>query len=118
MLRSALERRESILSILRVRRFSTCADLAREFEVTVRTIYRDIGHLILNHDIRTEPGAAGGIYYDGKPDSRQEYLTPFQIDALNKGIVMNDELREAFQSILLGFAPKSKNNNKDGVNDE
>lgn len=108
-MRSALERRETILSILRVRRETTYEYLAREFKVTVRTIGEDIRYLMLNHYIRTETGAAGGVFYDGKSGSRQEFLTPRQIDSLRLAIAeMDNDIAESLADILLGFAPKEK----------
>lgn len=108
-MRSALERRENILSILRIRRVTTCTYLAREFKVSMRTICSDIQYLSLNHMIRTETGGAGGIFYDGKSGNRQEYLTPRQSDCLRElKKKTEDNTAEIISDILQAFSSKSK----------
>lgn len=57
------QRRQLILKALRRRRHDTVSNLAAEFEVSERTIRRDIEILSLDEAIYTVPGRyAGGIY--------------------------------------------------------
>lgn len=83
---TALERRKAILSVLAERRKETCQRLAGEFSVSVRTIYRDIEELALNHPIETIQGNGGCVrlmdgYY---PDTIK--MTPKQTSLL-KGLM-------------------------------
>lgn len=56
------ERRAEIISTLIVKRRATAAELAEEFDVTVRTIQNDIQALSLKYPIYTKPGVAGGVF--------------------------------------------------------
>ena len=68
---NALERALAILLLLTRRRLYPASDLAQRFEVSVRTIYRDIDRLIsLGIPIEAERGAEGGFQLSG------DYLSP------------------------------------------
>ncbi len=59
----ALERRRSLLKLLCRRRRETVSNLAMEFNVSERTIRRDIAVLSLDEPIYTQTGRyAGGVY--------------------------------------------------------
>ena len=60
-MKSAYDRRYSILSILSFRRFATVDDLASEFCVSNATIRRDIEKLSCSAPIYTVQGNGGGI---------------------------------------------------------
>ncbi len=66
-----LERALAILLLLTRRRLFPASDLAARFEVSVRTIYRDIDRLIaLGIPVEAERGAEGGFRLSG------DYLSP------------------------------------------
>ena len=108
---SSSERRDRIKTVLLARREDTAANLAVEFGVTERTIYRDIGELILSLPIETVRGRhGGGIRLCGwfRPTGR--YLAPEQADAVRAAAeAAGDRLtagqRQALLSILTQFAP-------------
>lgn len=59
----ALERRRSLLRLLCRRRRETVSNLAMEFNVSERTIRRDIAELSLTEPIYTQTGRySGGVY--------------------------------------------------------
>ena len=60
---SPVQRREAILDALYMRRHDKVENLAREFDVSVRTIKNDIKLLMQTHPIYTMPGRYdSGIY--------------------------------------------------------
>jgi len=68
---NALERALAILLLLTRRRLFAASELAARFEVSVRTIYRDIDRLIaLGIPVEAERGAEGGFRLSG------DYLSP------------------------------------------
>lgn len=85
-MQSALDRRRQLLDMLMVRRQDTVKNLANEFQVSERTIRRDI--CILSHDflICTVQGKGGGVripdgYYAG---TLQPRLTKAQLEFLER----------------------------------
>lgn len=57
---SQLERQQQILEVLCQRRHDTYSNLAQEFQVSKRTIIRDIQTLMLSYPIHAVPGRYGG----------------------------------------------------------
>jgi predicted DNA-binding transcriptional regulator YafY len=55
------ERRNAIIQELSFRRFITYSELSYMFEVSVRTIQRDVIELTRSHPIKTTQGCGGGI---------------------------------------------------------
>lgn len=100
------ERRDAIIDVLCKRRQDTVANLAHEFDVSVRTIKYDIEELTLAHPIETIRGRYGGGvriadgYYAGR-----KYLKPNQKELLIK---LSDKLSgddlAVMKSILRDFA--------------
>lgn len=100
------ERRDAIIDVLCKRRQDTVANLAHEFDVSVRTIKYDIEELTLAHPIETIRGRYGGGvriadgYYAGR-----KYLKPNQKELLIK---LSDKLSgddlAVMKSILCDFA--------------
>jgi predicted DNA-binding transcriptional regulator YafY len=58
----AAERRNAILKALCRRRYETISNLATEFDVSERTIRRDIEILSFTEPIYTQSGRNGGVY--------------------------------------------------------
>ena len=58
------KRQRQILEKLCQRRRDTCANLAQEFNVSTRTIMRDVQELMLEYPIHTSQGKYGGIWVE------------------------------------------------------
>lgn len=90
------ERRNSILKALCRRRYETISNLAAEFDVSERTIRRDIDALSSTEPIYTQPGRAGGVYVvDGYRMDRM-YMSEAEMGVLCK-------IRDAQQSQRASF---------------
>lgn len=90
------ERRSAILKALCRRKYETISKLATEFEVSERTIRRDIDVLSSTEPIYTQPGRAGGVYVvDGYRMDRM-YMSEAETGVLRK-------IRDAQQSQRAGF---------------
>ena len=108
-MRSTIERRQSILEVLCLRRFDTIDHLADEFGVSRRTIRYDLEVLQCSYPIETVKGGGGGIrvmdgYYIG-----MKYLNSGQAALLEKlsETLSGDELL-MMQSILKTFSKPIK----------
>lgn len=78
------ERRSAILKALCRRRYETISNLATEFNVSERTIRRDIDVLSSTEPIYTQPGRAGGVYVvDGYRMDRM-YMSEAEMGVLCK----------------------------------
>ena len=85
------ERRKQIMEILSVRRHETMVNLASEFDVSVRTIQRDIEELSLYEPIYTQSGRHhGGVYVTQGYSCRKEYFDEGIIALINKLICHSD----------------------------
>lgn len=108
---TANERRKEILEKLCIRRHDTRTNLAFEFNVSERTIERDINVLSLNYPIFAVRGHGGGIGVEDwyKPDMK--YLTEQQVELLEELLPTLTESKAAvMQSILDIFNPRRKKN--------
>lgn len=109
-MRSALERRQSILEVLSDRRGDTVDRLASKFGVSNATIRRDIEILSCSAPIYTVQGGAGGIrvadgWYVGRRylHDDQETMLRELMDGLQP------DKQQLMESILTSFAkPKVK----------
>lgn len=106
---TASERRQAIIRVLCKRKRETIENLAFEFDVTMRTIMRDIVELSLSYPIYTLSGKYyGGVYiaedyYIGKQYLSDEQLQTI-ISLLDKA---DDDQRKVLESIIKDFG-KSK----------
>lgn len=109
---SPMERRQELLEVLCRRRYTTCDNLANEFNVSERTIRRDIAVLMCSYPIETVCGGHGGgvriadgFYLNIQSHNRQ-FLTPKQTALLQRlcSQLEGDDL-DTLNSILLQFAP-------------
>lgn len=93
------ERRNAILKVLCRRRYETVGNLAAEFEVSERTIRRDIEILSYTEPIYTQSGRhAGGVYVvDGYHTDRM-YMSEEEIAILQK---LKDEANKSNSCLLL-----------------
>lgn len=109
-MQSALERRDELINVLCERRRDTVANLATEFDVSERTIRRDLEYLTLSYPIETAQGKGGGVYVLEGYSRDKRYLTTKQqdlLEKLNKGL--NGEDLATMQAILKTFGePKRR----------
>lgn len=103
-MQSALERRQAMLELLSDRRQETVANLMREFNVSRRTVLRDIELLCCSAPIYTIKGNGGGVRVaDGYYCSRR-YLKIKQEALLRKLMPgLQSEDQETMRSILFSF---------------
>lgn len=104
-MRTANERRLEIIKTISAERFITVDTLASRFDVSERTIRRDIEILSMDYPIYTTQGNGGGVRaVDGWRFSKQ-YLSGSQEELLRKlrdGLQPEDQ--ETLDSILASFA--------------
>lgn len=107
------ERRLRLLEVLCIRRHDTYANLAREFQVSKRTIQYDIEALICCFPIETVSGRYGGGiwvaegYYLHQKSSGGNELNEKQTLLLRKlrDFVSGDDL-DTLNKMLVQFAPR------------
>lgn len=81
----AIARRQALLHTLSVRRYETIDNLAAAFEVSKRTIRRDIFTLSTQVPIFTVSGRhGGGVYLTDNYYSERTYLSDTEIQLLQK----------------------------------
>ncbi len=97
------ERRHEIMKILCRRRYETMHNLASEFDVSVRTVQRDIEVLSITEPIYTKSGKYdGGVYVMEGYSMDRMYMKEQELDVLQKLYIAADE-----QSSLLTDDEKS-----------
>ena len=109
---SPSERRQELLEVLCQRRHDTYDNLAQEFNVSKRTICRDVAVLMCSYPIETVCGRFGGGarvmkgYYRNHKSSAHATLTQKQTVLLRKlrNQLVGDDL-ETINSIIVQFAP-------------
>lgn len=104
-MRTANERRLEMIKTISAVRFITIGSLARRFDVSERTVRRDIEILSLDYPIEAVRGNGGGVRaVDGWRFSKQ-YLSERQEDLLRRmrtGLQAGDQ--KILDSILASFA--------------
>lgn len=79
------ERRAAIMRALCRRRHDTVSNLAEEFEVSTRTILRDINALSASEPVYTVCGRyGGGVYVVDGYDMKKMYMTDQELQVLHK----------------------------------
>lgn len=109
---SPSERRQQLLEVLCLRRHDTYGNLAQEFNVSKRTICRDVAVLMCSYPIETVCGRFGGGvrvlegYYCYQKSSTRKALTSKQTLLLRRlrEQLDGDDLN-TINSILVQFAP-------------
>ena len=103
---SANERRQNLLSELPSKRYETCENLARKYNVTTRTIYNDIETLMCSYPIETIRGRYGGVKVSDWFCPGGASLGPKQFALLIKlKNQLSGEDLIVLNSILVQFAP-------------
>lgn len=107
---SLAERRQKLLEVLCLRRCDTYDNLAREFNVSKRTIRYDVAALMCSYPIETSTGPYGGVkvadwYHNNHQDFAPKFLTQKQFELLLrlKDLVAGDDL-DTLNSIINQFA--------------
>ena len=90
------ERRNAIFMALCRRRFETVTNLATEFEVSERTIRRDIEILSYTEPLYTQPGRNGGVFVVDGYHTGQLYISEDEMGLLCK-------IRDASKTSSFGF---------------
>lgn len=91
-----VERRLKIMRLLCKRRYETMQNLAEEFNVSIRTIKRDIDELTFLMPLYVKSGRHdGGVYVDKDYTMDRMYMTEEEIELLNRVKIMTmDKLSE------------------------
>jgi len=98
-LQSANERRRKILAVISIRRHDIVENLAYEFCVSKKTVFRDVDILSLEHNpIYALPGRHGGIFMVEGCNEGKKYL---EIDEKNLLVRLLDFVEPNDRVILL-----------------
>ncbi len=103
-MQSTAERRVAILEYLCLRRSSSLAELASEFNVTARTIKTDLQVLSCSYPIYTVQGVGGGVFISDGYKLGMKYLSDSQAELLERlscGLQGSD--KQVMESILKVF---------------
>lgn len=102
------DRRMSILKYLSKHKRTTSEVLAIEFDVSTRTIWRDITVLTCSYPIFTTIGRNGGIYLEDEFRIGNSYLSERQEQVIKDIIstIDNENEKAILQSILTDFSNK------------
>ena len=85
------ERRYEIMKLLCRRRYETIRNLASEFDVSMRTVQRDIEILSRTEPIYTQFGKYGGVYVVEGYSIDRMYMKERELDVLRKLYIAADE---------------------------
>ena len=104
--RTAYERRQELIDTLDICRHNTVANLAADFEVSEKTIRRDIEILTSVYPLETKQGRyCGGIYVPEWFHLHRKYLNDEQINLLNCFLKdSSGEDKRILKSIISDFA--------------
>ena len=101
---TAVKRREAIFKALCKRRHEKIANLACEFDVSVRTIKYDIEELSLSYPIYTKTGRHdGGVYIADDFYYGKQYLSGEELQTI---ISLMDKADDDQKTVLLGIINK------------
>ncbi len=102
------ERRLEIMKLLCKRRYETMSNLADEFNVSIRTIQRDIDELTFLMPIYVKSGRyAGGIYVDEDYTMDRMYMSVDEINLLIEVKKMVSDKLSKKQNNLFNYIIKS-----------
>ncbi len=101
-----VDRRQKMIEVLCLRRNDTYGNLACEFNVSRRTIGRDIAVLMCKYPIETSRGYSGGVRVKEGFYLHRRALTQQQVDLLRRvSELLTEEDQIIFNSILTHFFP-------------
>lgn len=102
---SAIGRRQMILNELMCRRYETVQNFAAEFDVSERTIRRDIDILSHDYPIYTEQGRGGGIRVKDGFYTERRWLTVSEESLLRRlSLELSPDDKRLMDNILATFA--------------
>lgn len=107
---TAIERKKAILDMLCERRRESVINLAYEFQVSTRTIKRDILELSLSYPVYTVSGRYhSGVYIADDYFPGKQYLTEDQLQLIiSLQASVDDDQRKILQSIVKKFGRTRK----------
>lgn len=101
---TATERREAIVQLLCKRNHETVGNIAFEFNVSTRTIMRDIAKLSLSYPVYTVPGKYnGGVYIADDYYIGKQYFTDVELQTIISLMAKADDDQKM---VLLGIIKK------------
>ena len=102
---TAIERKQRIIEVLCERREMKMDILADMFQVSLRTICRDIQELSLTYPIYTQTGTYGGVYVENGYYLGKQYLSEEQEQALEYAKqVLPEDVARLLESIQRKFS--------------
>ena len=108
-MQNTTERRQLILEMMCERRHDCVDNLAIEFDVSNRTIRRDIEILSISYPICMKQGTGGGVHVSDGYYIGREYLKPSQAELLGKlALTLEGVDKQTMQSILDAFVLKKQ----------
>lgn len=109
------ERRIEIMKLLCKRRYETMSNLANEFNVSIRTIQRDIDELTFLMPLYVKSGRYdGGVYVGDDYTMDKMYMTTEEINLLIKVRKMTSDKLSKLENTLLDQIIKAYSKNKAG----
>lgn len=112
------ERRMAILKLLCKRRSEKLENLASEFDVSVRTIRRDIEALSYDQPIYTMTGRRGGVYVVDEFYMERMYMSDEEIAVLekirdlfvhNEGVYLNSKEQRILEDLIKTYKKPVRN---------
>lgn len=100
---SICERRLNIAKHIMRRKYVTCNELADKFDVSIRTIYRDINFLIRHIPIYTKTGGEGGVYLVSDYKKHSLYLSDKEAKLL---VILMERVSQEERAVLSGILIK------------
>ena len=109
-MQSANERRRKILAVISIRRHDIVENLAYEFCVSKKTVFRDVDTLSSEHNpIYALPGRHGGIFMVEGCYMSEKYLTKKEKDLLLRILnFLEDEDKIIMLKIIKAFSVPDK----------
>lgn len=110
---TTMERRQSILEALCVRRHEKAVNLAFEYGVNVSTIFRDVLSLSLEYPIYTIQGHDGGIFVEDGFYLHKSRFTDAELDVLEEALpYFSGKKREILLGIILKHGGEKRHGKK------
>ena len=115
---TANERRAEIMRILTARRFESASRLAKELDVHINTIKRDILALTAEYPLETREGNGGGVFLPDWYHPHRNILSNEQKQTLSQLMESaNEQQAKVLRELLLEYgSPKDRQTVTEGTN--